>query len=186
MSVAEKLMTAGEFAELVDDRRTELVRGRIVEMTPPKPKHGKIVSNIVRLVGAFVVERDLGHWFIEAGVITERDPDSVRVPDAAFISYARLPCDADDSEYSPVSPDLAFEVFSASDRWVDVLDKVAEYLRAGTYVVCVIVPSTKTVQLHRADSPPITLNEAEMFELPEILPGFRCQVADFFPRQPKK
>jgi Uma2 family endonuclease len=186
VSIAEKLVTAAEFAEMIDDRRTELVRGRIIELTPPKPKHGKIVFNIARLVGGFVVDNDLGHWFVEAGVITELDPDSVRAPDASFISYARLPRDADDNQYSPVSPDLAFEVFSPSDRWVDVLDKVAEYLRAGTSAVCVVVPSTKSVQIHRAEGAPVTLTEQDVFELTDILPGFRCQVAEFFPRQPQK
>lgn len=182
MSIAEKLVTAEEFEEMVDDRRTELVRGRIIELTPPMPKHGRIVFAIARIVGRFIEDHDLGRWFGEAGVITERDPDSVRAPDAAFISYARLPRDADDGRYSPVSPDIAFEVISPSDRWVDVLDKVAEYLRAGTLVVCVVVPSMRTVQLHRADGDPVTLNESDTFELQDILPGFRCHVADFFPR----
>jgi Uma2 family endonuclease len=186
MSIAEKLTTADEFAELHDDRRTELVRGRIIEMTPPKPTHGKILFNIARIVGGFIFERDLGHWFGEAGIITERDPDSVRAPDAAFVSYNRLPRDDDGNRYVDVAPELVFEVFSPTDRWPDVLDKVAEYLRAGTNVVCVVVPSTRSLQLHRVDGPPITLTEADGFELPEILPGFRCQVADFFPRQSKK
>jgi Uma2 family endonuclease len=186
MSIAEKLTTAKEFAELQDERRTELLRGRVVEMTPPKPKHGKIVFHIARIVGGFIFEHDLGHWFGEAGLITEHDPDSVRAPDAAYISYGRLPRDADDNRYLDVAPELVFEVFSPTDRWVDVLDKVAEYLRAGVNVVCVVVPSTRSVQLHRADGEPTTLTEADLFELPDILPGFRCQVAEFFPRQPHK
>jgi Uma2 family endonuclease len=187
MSIAEKLMTAREFGELVDGGlRTELVRGRIVEMNPPKRKHGKIVFAIARVVGDFVEANDLGHWFGESGVVTERDPDTVRGPDAAFASYSRIPRDADDDEYCDVAPELVFEVFSPTNRWVDVLSKVAEYLTAGVNVVCVVVPSTRTVQLHRVDSPPVTLAEGDAFELPDILPGFRCQVADFFPRQPQK
>jgi Uma2 family endonuclease len=186
VSIAEKLMTAEEFAELNDDRRTELVRGRIIEMTPPKPLHGKIVFNIARIVGGFVMAHDLGHWFGEAGVITEQDPDSVRAPDAAFISFGRRGRDADDSRYSSIPPDLVFEVFSPTDRWIDVLDKVAEYLRAGTNVVCIVVPETRSLQVHRADVAPVTLADTNAFELPDILPGFRCQVADFFPRPPQK
>jgi Uma2 family endonuclease len=186
VSIAEKLMTAAEFEELNDDRRTELVRGRVVEMTPPKPTHGRIVFAIARIVGQFIEQHDLGRWFGEAGVITERDPDSVRALDAAFVSYARLPRDASDDHYSDVAPELVFEVFSPTDRWVEVLDKVAEYLRAGTIVVCIVVPSTRSIQLHRAETPAITLTESDCFELSDILPGFRCQVADFFPRQPQK
>jgi Uma2 family endonuclease len=186
VSIAEKLMTATEFELLNDDRRTELVRGRVVEMTPPKPTHGKIIFNIARIVGGFIFDRDLGHWFGEAGVITEHDPDSVRAPDAAFVSYERLPRDADGNRYVEVAPELVFEVFSPTDRWVDVLDKVTEYLRAGSKVVCVVVPSTRSIQVHRADIAPVTLVDTDDFELLDILPGFCCQVSEFFPRQHKK
>lgn len=186
MSIAEKLMNADEFGKTNDNRHTELIRGRVVEVTPPKREHGRIVFAIARIVGQYVEDQDLGRWFGEAGVITERDPDTVRGPDAAFVSYSRIPREASDDEYCEVAPELIFEVFSPTDRWVDVLDKVAEYLRAGTNVFCVVVPSTRSLQLHRADGPPITLTETDAFELPEILPGFRCQVADFFPRQTKK
>lgn len=140
-------------------------------MTPPKPIHGRIVFNIARIVGGFIFEHDRGHWFGEAGVITEHDPDSVRAPDAAFVSYERLPRDSDGNKYIEVAPELVFEVFSPTDRWVDVLDKVAEYLRAGTSVVCVVVPSTRSVQLHRPDAAPMTLNDADTFELSDVLPG---------------
>jgi Uma2 family endonuclease len=184
VSIADKLMTAAEFGDLHEDRRTELVRGKILEMTPPKPQHGKIVFNIARIVGGFINDHDLGHWFGEAGVVTEHDPDSVRAPDAAFASFGRLPRDADDTRYVEVAPELVFEVFSPTDRWVDVLDKVAEYLRSGVDVVCVVVPSTRSVQFHRADAAPVTLAANETFELPDILPGFRCLVTEFFP--PKK
>jgi Uma2 family endonuclease len=187
MSVAEKLMTAREFGSLRDaGQRTELVRGRIVPANPPKRKHGKIVFAIARIVGNYVEENDLGHWFGDAGVVTERDPDTVRGPDAAFVSYRRIPRETDDDEYTEIAPELVFEVFSPSDRWVDMLDKVAEYLRAGTDVVCVVVPATKSIQLHRADAPPTTLTHGDDFEVPDILPGFRCRVADFFSHQANK
>ncbi|MEX2174133.1 MAG: Uma2 family endonuclease [Pirellulaceae bacterium] len=185
MSIAEKLMSAAEFGESSGGRYAELVRGRVVEMIPPKRKHGKVVFSIARIVGAYVEANDLGHWFGESGVVTEREPDTVRGPDAAFASYERIPRGVDDDEYCQVAPELIFEVFSPSDRWVEVLEKVAEYLRAGVVVVCVVVPSTRSVQLHRADGTPATLAESDFLELPDILPGFRCLVADFFPRAKK-
>jgi Uma2 family endonuclease len=185
MVIAEKLISAVEFSALNDGRNSELVRGRVVEMTPPKRKHGKVVFAIARIVGDYVEANDLGHWFGESGVVTEREPDTVRGPDAAFASFDRIPRGVDDDEYCQVAPELIFEVFSPTDRWIEVLEKVAEYLRAGVVVVCVVVPSTRSVQVHRADGTPITLAESESFELPDILPGFRCQVADFFPRVKK-
>jgi len=185
MSIADKPMTAAEFARLPSDgREFELVRGELLAMNRPKPKHGKVLFRIARVVGDFIEDRDLGHWFGgDAGIVTEQDPDTVRGPDAAFASYQRIPREADDEHYFLVAPELVFEALSPSDRWVDVLDKVSEYLHAGVNVVCLVDPRARTVQLHRAEAPPITLAENDSFELPDILPDFRCQVTRFFPRQ---
>jgi Uma2 family endonuclease len=183
MSIAHKPMTADEFAAIrADGRSFELVAGELVEMNRPKPRHGKIVFRIARIVGQFVEDHDLGHWFGgDAGIVTMQDPDTVRGPDAAFASYERIPREADDDHYFLVAPELVFEVLSRCDRWVDVLDKVSEYLRAGVDVVCLLDPAARTLQIHRSEVPPAVRNETDSFELPEILPGFLCQVADFFP-----
>jgi Uma2 family endonuclease len=187
MSIASKPLTAADFAQLpAEGREFELVRGELVEMNRPKPRHGKILFRIARVVGEYVEDRDLGHWFGgDAGIVTEQDPDTVRGPDAAFASYQRIPREADDEHYFLVAPELVFEVLSPSDRWVNVLDKVSEYLHAGVNVVCLVDPRTRSVQLHRAETTPVTLAETDDFELSDILPGFSCPVMKFFPRQSK-
>ncbi|MCU0878660.1 MAG: Uma2 family endonuclease [Pirellulaceae bacterium] len=183
MSIANKPMTAQQFAAIpAEGRSFELVEGKLVEMNRPKPRHGKIVFRIARIVGQFVDNHDLGHWFGgDAGIVTMQDPDTVRGPDAAFASYERIPREADDDHYFLVAPELVFEVLSPSDRWVDVLDKVSEYLHAGVDAVCLLDPIARTLQIHRSKEPPAVRNETDSFELAEILPGFQCQVAEFFP-----
>ena len=92
-TTAEKLMTVEEFATLENnDRQQELVRGKVVEMNLPKPKHGFICLEIGALLREFVKPRKLGRVFTnDSGVITERDPDSMRGPDVGFYSFARVP-----------------------------------------------------------------------------------------------
>ena len=70
----------------------ELVRGRIVVMNVPAPRHGTFVHGSV-VVGVFAEdEHDKGRvMYNDAGVITERDPDTVRGPDFSYYSYDRLP-----------------------------------------------------------------------------------------------
>src|ERR671927_217932 len=92
-TAVEPLLTAEQYARLPDTGvPTELVRGKVVEMNVPTPRHGQICSKVDRLVGNFADEHRLGHVVVnDSGVVTERDPDTVRGADAAFYSYARVP-----------------------------------------------------------------------------------------------
>ena len=126
----------------------ELVRGRVVRITVPGPRHGQICNRAARLFGNLAEDHDLGHVVSnDSGVITGRDPDTVRGADMAFYSYNRLPRGPLPTTYPEVSPELVIEVRSPSDRWPGVLAKVAEYLEAGVRVVCVLDDETRTAQV---------------------------------------
>jgi Uma2 family endonuclease len=104
----ERLLTAEEFlAKPHDGRRSELVRGRVVEMPPTNFIQGIICINIGAFLSSYVRHRDLG-WVTgnDSGVITKRDPDSVRGPDVAFFSYQRVPKDSPPAGYPEVAPEL--------------------------------------------------------------------------------
>src|SRR5207249_10863292 len=90
---AEALFTAEEYAQRPDPGYPEeLVRGRIVPMPQPTRRHGQVCSNAVYVFRRFLEDHDLGHVLCnDAGVITERGPDTVRGPDVAFYSFDRLP-----------------------------------------------------------------------------------------------
>src|SRR5258708_37197012 len=124
------LMTAEEFARRPDPGHPEeLVRGRVVPVPVPDRRHGQICSKVCRLLGNFAEEHDLGHVLNnDSGVITARQPDTVRGADVAFYSYNRLPKGPLPVLYPEVAPDLVVEVRSPGDRWPEALAKVAEYL----------------------------------------------------------
>jgi Uma2 family endonuclease len=182
MSVAEALLTLEEYAQMPEDgRRTELVRGRIVELPPPKPLHGRICYRVASIVGRHVDANDLGTILInDAGIITRRDPDSVRGADVAYYSYARMPRGPLPETYPDVPPDLVIEVRSPSDRWRDIHVKVAEYLTIGVLVVCVLDPETKSAHLFYPEQPNRTLGPDDELIFPECLPDFRVRVASLF------
>ena len=133
LSAPPALLTAEQFAAMPDDGRvTELVKGVVIALPRHNFQHGKTCNNVARELGNHVVPRDLGHIITnDAGVITERDPDSVRGPDVAFFSYEFFARDAAPDPYPEVAPDLVFEVRSPGDRTGAVMAKVAEYLDSG-------------------------------------------------------
>ena len=52
--------------------------------------------------------------------------------------------------YIELAPDLAVEVISPSDRSPEVRDKVEDWLRAGTRLVWVIYPATRSATVYRS------------------------------------
>jgi Uma2 family endonuclease len=182
MATAESLMTAEEFGRMPDDgRRTELVRGSIIELPPPRSRHGKICNKVGRLLGNFADDRDLGHVLNnDSGIVTARGPDTVRGADVAFYSYERMPKDSIPETYPEVAPELVIEVRSPTDRWPDIHTKVAEYLNAGVLVVCVLDYETQSAHLAFPDRPNRTLGPDDELTFPECLPDFRVVVRSLF------
>jgi len=176
-------ITAEEYARLPETSRpTELVRGEVVEMNVPIPKHGYVCLKTARLLGNFVDDNDLGWVFgNDSGVITERNPDTLRGPDVWYVSYEKLPKGPLPDEYLDVVPDLVIEVLSPDDRWSKVLGKVAEYLNIGVPTVCVLDPADRTAELlFPDDRKPRTLTVEDELTFPEALPGFSVRVGKLF------
>lgn len=182
MATAEALMTAEEFGQRPDPGHPEeLVQGRIVGMPPPDRMHGYVCSKADRILGRFVEEHDLGRVMSnDSGIVTERDPDTVRGADVAFYSYARLPRGPLPAGYGPEIPELVVEVRSANDRWREIHEKVAEYLGAGVLAIVVLDPPHRTAHVFGTDDPPKAIGPDGELVLPGILDGFRVPVARFF------
>lgn len=175
------LLTAEEFARRPDPGHPEeLVKGRVVAMPPPGARHGQVCAEVVFVLRLHLQEHDLGHVLSnDAGMVTERGPDSVRGPDVSFYRYESLPRGPLPAEYPAVAPELVFEVLSPHDRWPKVLTKVAEYLNAGVGVVCVADPEARTVHLYEGDRAVQVLGVDDELVL-AALGGLRVRVGRLF------
>jgi Uma2 family endonuclease len=182
MATIDTLLTKEEFLALPDNgQRTELVRGRIVMMNVPAPRHGQVCAATTYLLNQFVRTKNCGHVVSnDSGVITERNPDTVRGADVSYYSYDRYPQGPLPGGYLDLPPEAVFEVLSPSDRWAEVLEKVAEYLAAGVLVVCVLDPEEAEVHVYRPDKPPRTFAAGSELPLPEVHAEFRVNMAEFF------
>ena len=150
-------------------------------MPPPDRRHGWVCLRTGRILDTFVEEQDLGRVMSnDSGVITERNPDTVRGADVAYYSYARLPKGPLKPGYGPEVPELVIEVRSSSDSWSDIQVKVGEYLLAGVLKVIVLDPEKQRAHIFSADEPPETLGPGDDLTLPGLLDGFRVPVRRFF------
>lgn len=181
-TVEERLMTLDEYARMPNEgRRTELVRGRMVELPPTNYWHGIVCGLIARRVGNWAEDRNLGRVATnDSGIVTERNPDTLRGADVAYYSYAKIPKGSHPAKYPDVPPEVVFEVLSPSDRWRDIRIKVAEYLALGIQIVCVIDPETRTAWIYATDQPDRIVGPEGDLTFPECLPEFSVPIRSLF------
>lgn len=182
-TVAQSTITADELLRMPDGDRFELVDGELVER-----EMGSLSSWVSGRVSSRLdqhAER-VGGWAFPDGTAYrcyDDDPDRVRKPDASYIRPGRLPGDEIPEGFITIPPDLAVEVISPNATYRDVEAKVAEYLDAGVPLVWLINPDNRSVRVFRGNHPSIQLRAGDELSDEEVLPGFRCSVAELFPPQ---
>ncbi len=150
-------------------------------MNRPFPRHGQVCSEACFILKSFAQAHDLGHVLAnDFGVVTERNPDSVRGPDVAFFSYARVPKGRLPNKYLDVSPEVVVEVRSPDDRWSRLFAKAYEYLNAGVAVVCILDPDDDSIHVLRPDQPPMKLEADGELTLREMHESFCVPVRQCF------
>ena len=125
MAVATAAKTVEELWKLPDDGlRRELVGGELRVMTPAGAEHGRVTATVGILLGAHVRETASGVTFgAETGFVLARDPDTVRAPDAAFVTKDHADAIGRTVKYWPQAPDFAVEVVSPDDSFREVEER---------------------------------------------------------------
>ena len=181
MATHTQLMTAEDLWHLPDDgQRHELIEGVLTTMASPGGEHGNIAAWLVLELGAYVRSKKLGKVMVETGFIVRRNPDVVLSPDAAYISYERLPGGKLPKGFINGTPELVAEIISPDDLYTEVAEKVAKWLTAGTLMVLVINPRHRTVTVHRPTSTSTPLTEDDQIDGAEVVPGWIMSVRSLF------
>ena len=175
-----KLITAEELFQMGDIGRCELIRGEIVMMAPAGAEHGDVAGEAFGRIWSFVRPRKLGKVYAaETGFILARNPDVTRGADVAFVRKDRIPAGRLDG-FFPGAPDLVVEVVSPSDRMTKILEKVDEWLAAGTISVWVVDPQRKTLEVYGAGNKIVRYKGADELRDDPALPGFTLKPNDLF------
>lgn len=182
MATEAKLMTAEELLNMPDDgMEHELVRGELTTMPPPGLQHEEIAAHLVLTFGPFVKAHGLGRVFGGPGFIIERNPDTVRAPDFAFIAAGRLPSGEATAGYPQLAPDFLVEVVSPGDTAAEVQDKILQWLEAGVRMAVALYPKRHSIAVYRSATDIRLLGADDVFDGGDVLPGFSCPVRDLFP-----
>ena len=179
----ERLVTADEFLHMPEEDGwwTELEQGRVVREPYPGAEHGQIVSDITARLHAHVRPNRLGVVFSGSGFKLQSKPDTVRGPDIAFVSTARIPAEGVPKGFLAVGPDIAVEIISPSNKSRDIMRKVLEYLTAGSRLVWVVDPESRTVTVYPGREHIRILEADDVLDGSPVLPGFKVRVGDLLP-----
>ena len=150
-------------------------------MSPAGHLHGRVIMRFAAPLHQYVREHGLGEVFAaETGFVVARNPDTVRAPDTAFVSSARLSAGADAKSYWPEAPDLALEVLSPGDVFSEVEEKISQWLEAGTRLVVILDPRRRRATAYRSLSEIVVLTEDDMLDCADVVPGFSIPLRTVF------
>jgi Uma2 family endonuclease len=161
----------GRLCELVDGVLVEKGRGFL---------ESYLAGALIEILRGFVKPRHLGLVTAPDGLV-RLAPGLVRIPDVAFVSWARLPGRRVPRAPIPaLAPHLAVEILSESNTADEMARKRREYFAAGVRLLWQVAPLARTVEVYTAPEQVLLLREEDTLEGGEALPGFALPLREFF------
>ncbi len=168
-----------------DADRFELVDGELVERNLGMLSSRVEVLITTKLQNAVDAAGAGEVWSGSLGCRFYEDaPDRIRRPDATFVRRDRFMPESYQDGFLLIRPDIVVEVVSTNDLAKEVDEKIEEYVEAGVPLIWIVYPESRTVQIHRPDNTVTRLHETDELTGEDIFPGFRCKVAELFPKAP--
>jgi Uma2 family endonuclease len=153
----------------------ELYNGRVVYKMA-NYAHGKIQTNLIRLLGKYLDNHPIGDIVCETNFrLWDERPNESRIPDVCFVAKDRVPQNM--RRFPAMSPDLAVEIVAEDDSYKKISEKVKAYLQQGAKMVWVIYASTREVLVCTAKGKHYA---QDVLTAPEVLPEFELPVQEIF------
>ena len=183
---AGAILTAADVARLprtlaTTDVDYELHDGRLVVMAPPGFIRGHRQNRFGSAFRRFGEDLGLGMAGTEVAVILRRNPDHILGADVVFLAASQLPPRLSPEGYLLSVPALIVEIRSKTNTQAELDVKVRDYLAAGSVLVWVADPDTRTVTAHRADQLPLIFTANDTLTADPVIPGFAVAVAELLP-----
>lgn len=171
-------VTPEQLLAMPDGHRYELVDGKLVERNMGAIS-SRVALRIMALVDVHARQHRLGRAYgSDCGYqCFARMPKKIRYPDGSFIAAGRL--GDTPSGFIKIAPDLALEVVSPNDTAEEIEEKRREYLAAGVLLFWVVYPENRSVHVHRPQGSHM-LEVGDELTGADVLPEFRCRVAELF------
>ncbi len=167
--------------EPVLEKGFEFINGEAVEKSMGFHS-SKAMRRLSGRIGSYVDDNNLGHVMeAEAGYqVFSGDPLKVRKPDASFVARGRFPNEELPKGNSRIPPDLVIEMISPTNLAEDIEQRIADFLNAGTKLIWIVYPTTRSVWVVRQDGTAARLTESQSLSGEDVVPGFTYPLAALF------
>jgi Uma2 family endonuclease len=156
------------------------VPARTRDSPSPGQEHGDIGRRLSRSIDAWVHARGLGVYYpSEVGFWIERDPDTVRAPDAAFLRAERVRGRERNRGYIEGAPDLAIEILSPTDRHKMAAEKCRIWVATGASMAVLVDPDRRTATVFTAGGDR-ELRSDDALTFGDLIPGLAIPLRDLF------
>lgn len=176
--------TYEDYLRLPDDgRRYEVVRGVLYVSPSPKYDHQYVISMLVRMLGSFVFDHELGIVLTAPFDVLMGEIATPVQPDLIFLRAGREPRAGDPNFQG--APDLVVEVLSPSNRRYDQKTKLEAYQEAGVQEYWLVDPMARSAVIHVLEKNGRYVEFGRGGEgdtvRSRVVEGFSLRVADLFP-----
>jgi len=181
--VDQRLYTIDDLLSMPDDdKRYELINGEIVEMGRANRIHTILGTWLIVQIGIYLKANNLEGDLCGPDGTYYLDAKNTRVPDVSYLttaSAAKIPAG---SVYNPFAPDLAVEIKSPSNRHSEMRKLARLYIESGARLVWTINYEDKIVHVYRPGQLAVELDEDDVLDGGDVLPGFTVKLAEMFAR----
>ena len=156
-----RVLTYEDYLRLTDDKRCELINGRLEEMPAPGFEHQDLLTVLLLKFRSFTDQRDLGKVLPAPFDIILSETVVVQ-PDIVFISKDNLKNIKNGRLFGP--PDLAVEIISPGSFYRDRYEKFSLYEKYGVKEYWIVYPGERVVEAW-------VLNDKGEYELFSVAEG---------------
>jgi Uma2 family endonuclease len=174
-----------QFAQLCRDNRDlrlELTaKGELIIMPPTGSKTGLRSAKILQRLANWTDNDGSGLAFDSSTGFTLPD-GSKRSPDASWLRRERWNAlsKREQDGFAPIAPDFVIELWSPSDSWNLLQQKMLDYLNNGVRLAWLIAPEERRVYIYRPDQPVEILENPSTVSADPLLPGFDLNLQEIY------
>ncbi len=181
MKVKEKLWTYEDYLKLNDDKRYEVINGRLYEMPAPHFEHQDILKRLLNILFEFSEKEYRIGKVLPSPFDVILSEEIVVQPDIVFISKGSLKNIKEGSLFGP--PDLVVEIVSPTSYYRDRYEKFEIYEKAGIKEYWIVYPGEKAIEIWVLKEGKYELHSIASGEgkvRSEVLKGFEVDLKEVF------
>lgn len=174
-----------QFAQLCRDNRDlrlELTsKGELIIMPPTGSRTGFRSAKIIQRLANWAEDDRHGLAFDSSTGFTLPD-GSKRSPDASWVRRERWDAltKKEQDGFAPIAPDFVIELWSPSDSWNLLQQKMLDYLNNGVRLAWLIDPEQRRVYIYRPDHSVELLENPSTVSADPLLPEFKLDLPEIY------